>query len=158
MPKNYYCDFCQCTFPDNKTNRKNHNEGATHVNNRQLHYDWFKDPSVFLQEQINKPPCRYYRHQGYCEFGLLCKYSHITYDSSTGQLVYPPELIQWFQLQKEETTANNALQSNTTRTNIPRRYKLPAGWKVKDLPPSLKPPPSKHGYNWDINTVGTWSL
>lgn len=76
----------------------------------------------------------------------------------TGQLVYPPELIQWFQLQKEETTANNALQSNTTRTNIPRRYKLPAGWKVKDLPPSLKPPPSKHGYNWDINTVGTWSL
>lgn len=37
-----YCDFCQCTFPDNVTNRRNHNEGTSHVNNRKLHYDWFK--------------------------------------------------------------------------------------------------------------------
>lgn len=37
-----FCDFCQCTFPDNVTNRRNHNEGAMHINNRKLHYDWYK--------------------------------------------------------------------------------------------------------------------
>ena len=36
-----YCDFCHCTFPDNKTNRNKHNQGRTHVQNRKLHYDWF---------------------------------------------------------------------------------------------------------------------
>jgi hypothetical protein len=37
-----FCDFCQCTFPDNVTNRRNHNEGTLHMNNRKLHYDWYK--------------------------------------------------------------------------------------------------------------------
>lgn len=103
-----YCDFCQCTFPDNTTNRRNHNQGTVHLNNRKLHYDWFKgnlpfqtakkknkklsnlqvDPSLFLQEQLNKPPCRNYTTQGYCEFGLLCKFCHITLDPSTGKVFF----------------------------------------------------------------------
>ncbi|KAI7902430.1 uncharacterized protein BX663DRAFT_435717, partial [Cokeromyces recurvatus] len=153
-----YCDFCQCTFPDNVKNRKNHNEGIAHVNNRKLHYDWYKviDPSIFLQEQIAKPPCRHYQQYGYCEFGILCKYSHITYDPNTGQYIYPPELIQWFQLQQEEALSSTVNLEVTEKTKKKRtRYKLPSGWKVKDLPPSLKPPPPKHGYDW--NQVGSWS-
>ncbi|GAA5806980.1 hypothetical protein MFLAVUS_000329 [Mucor flavus] len=150
MPRNYYCDFCQCTFPDNTTNRRNHNKGTSHVNNRKLHYDWYKDPSEFLQEQLNKPPCRNYISLGNCEFGLLCKFCHITLDPSTGQPIYPPELIQWFQLQQQES---NSLSIKKVQNKT--RYRLPAGWKVKDLPPSLKPPPSKHGYDW--KDLGTWN-
>ncbi|KAI9485844.1 MAG: hypothetical protein EXX96DRAFT_613694 [Benjaminiella poitrasii] len=160
MPRNYYCDFCQCTFPDNIKNRKNHNEGATHKNNRKLHYDWYKDPSLFLEEQIAKPPCRHYQLHGHCEYGLLCKYSHITMDRNTGQYIYPPELVQWFQLQQEEalqTMRTNEIAANKNKTKKRRRirYKLPSGWKVKNLPPSLKPPPSKQGYDW--SQVGSWS-
>lgn len=46
------------------------------------------DPSLFLQEQLNKPPCRNYTTQGYCEFGLLCKFCHITLDPSTGKVFF----------------------------------------------------------------------
>lgn len=46
------------------------------------------DPNVFLQEQANKPPCRHFEQYGYCEYGLLCKYSHITYDPSSGIFLY----------------------------------------------------------------------
>ncbi|KAI8972668.1 hypothetical protein BDB01DRAFT_909273 [Pilobolus umbonatus] len=144
MPRNYYCDFCQCTFPDNKTNRKNHNEGSVHVYNKKLHYDWYKDPVEFLQEQLNKPPCRFYLTQGYCEYGLNCKYSHITLDINN-QPIYPPELNQLLQSQQPETP--------TVAKKI-QRYRLPKGWKVKDLPPSLKPPP-KGGYEWEVDT-GYW--
>jgi U11/U12 small nuclear ribonucleoprotein SNRNP20 len=130
------------------------------------------DPNVFLQEQLDKPPCRNFLAQGgYCEFGLLCKYSHITLDQATGkphskmqlqtliinlgQPIYPPELIQWFHLQRQEATAeNNKNVIITEKKKKQTRYRLPAGWKVNDLPPSLKPPPSKHGYDW--NQVGSW--
>lgn len=67
-----------------------------------------------------------------------------------GQQIYPPELIQWFQLQQQES---NSLSIKKVQNKT--RYRLPAGWKVKDLPPSLKPPPSKHGYDW--NDLGTWN-
>ncbi|KAI8975252.1 hypothetical protein BDF20DRAFT_822474, partial [Mycotypha africana] len=137
-----FCDFCQCAFPDNPTNRKNHMEGTAHVNNRKLHYDWFKHPQVFLQEQIDKPPCKYYQQRGHCEFGLLCRFSHITYDAYDGHIIYSPELIQWKNMSDKERRRR-------------QRYKLPTGWKVKDLPPSLKPPPSKKGYDWE--NVGAWS-
>ncbi|CEP06923.1 hypothetical protein [Parasitella parasitica] len=122
------------------------------MNNRKLHYDWYKDPNVFLQEQANKPPCRHYGQYGYCEYGLLCKYTHIVYDTASGQPIYPPELLQWFELQKQEATLNNT----TAPKPIPptQRYKLPSGWKIKDLPLSLRPPPSKHGYDW--SNAGFW--
>lgn len=63
-------------------------------------------------------------------------------------MILPPELIQWFQLQQEE--ALNATPLVVTQ----KRYKLPSGWKVKDLPPSLRPPPTKNGYDW--THLGTW--
>lgn len=45
----------------------------------------FLDPQTFVQQQFNKPPCRSYLDQGSCEFGLLCKYSHIRLDPYTGK-------------------------------------------------------------------------
>lgn len=66
--------------------------------------------------------------------------------------------MQWFQLQQQEVLNNNIkiTESETVAEKKKKtRYKLPAGWKVKDLPPSLKPPPSKHGYDWD--QVGSWN-
>ncbi|KAI8878803.1 hypothetical protein K501DRAFT_287682 [Backusella circina FSU 941] len=153
MPRNYYCDFCQCSFPDNATNRRNHDQGAIHLSNRKLHYDWFKDPDDFLQEQLNKSPCRHYLTQGFCDYGLTCKYSHITVDHGSGNTIYPPELIQWFEAQKKQVGAQMTQKIKSQESK--KRYKLPTGWKVKDLPPSLKPPPSKHGYDW-TDDVGFW--
>jgi hypothetical protein len=37
-----YCDVCDCSFPDNATNRRKHNLGQVHINNTRRHYDWFK--------------------------------------------------------------------------------------------------------------------
>ncbi|KAI8069849.1 uncharacterized protein B0P05DRAFT_639385 [Gilbertella persicaria] len=145
MTRQYYCDFCQCSFPDNPTNRYNHQQGQIHIQNRKLHYDWYKDPHVFIQEQLDKPPCHYYYQSGYCEYGLLCRYSHITFNPSTGHIVYPPEIIHWFKLHPQDTITSNSKR---------KRYRLPSGWKVKDLPPSLKPPPSKYGYDWQ--SIGHW--
>ncbi|CEG64363.1 Zinc finger matrin-type protein 5 [Rhizopus azygosporus] len=137
MPKNYYCDFCHCTFPDSKVNRTNHIQGRTHVNNRKLHYDWFNDPRAFIQEQLKKPPCKYYLSHGYCEYGLLCKYSHIQIDPYTGQYKFPKEILYFQSLSSQPTIVKN------------KRYKLPPGWKLKDLPPSLKPPIKDQDYHWD---------
>lgn len=69
-----------------------------------------------------------------------------------GQPVYPPELVQWFELQQQEAIMNN---NTTPKLTLPtQRYKLPSGWKIKDLPLSLRPPPSKHGYDW--SNTGIW--
>lgn len=135
------------------------------------------DPDVFLQEQTNKPPCRHYINYGHCEYGLLCKYSHIMYDSASGkspigitaiidvygvslfilffvigQVIYPPELLQWFELQQQEAISNSTAPPKPAPST--QRYKLPSGWKIKDLPLSLRPPPPKHGYDW--SNTGAW--
>lgn len=90
---------------------------------------------------MNKPPCRFYINQGYCEYGLNCKYSHITLDRHQ-QPIYPPELIQWYQSHEPPVKEKKY-----------QRYRLPKGWKLKDLPPSLRPPP-KLGY--DYKHTGYW--
>ncbi|KAI7867600.1 hypothetical protein BDF14DRAFT_1995855 [Spinellus fusiger] len=148
MPRKYYCDFCDCSFPDNATNRTKHLQGSVHQANRKYHYDWFKDPDVFITEQMQKPACRHFYTHGYCEFGLSCKFSHITYTAGKCHPVFPSELVEWLHHQK--TT-----YAKTPKRTIPRppRYRLPAGWKVQELPVSLQPP-SRQGYNW--TDVGYW--
>ncbi|KAI8142094.1 hypothetical protein BJV82DRAFT_617159, partial [Fennellomyces sp. T-0311] len=146
MPKKYYCDFCQCAFPDNATNRQKHINGAVHQANRKFHYDWFKEPSEYIQEQMNKPPCHRYLTYGYCEYQLECRYSHITYDMY-GRPVYPPELTAWLQERQQ--------QPNTSTAVVETKYRLPRGWKVRDLPASLKPPPPVTGYS--LSKSGYWS-
>ncbi|KAG1138208.1 hypothetical protein G6F37_013375 [Rhizopus arrhizus] len=76
-------------------------------------------------------------NHGYCEYGLLCKYSHIQSDLLTGQLIYPKEII-YFQ---------SLTTPKSTKPVQQKRHRLPFGWKLKDLPPSLKPPSSD--YLWE---------
>ncbi|KAL1926738.1 hypothetical protein VTP01DRAFT_5384 [Rhizomucor pusillus] len=153
--KKYYCDFCKCSFPDSVVNRQKHNNGALHQANRKFHYDWFKDPSEFIQEQLSKSPCRRYFSEGYCEYQLDCKYSHVGWDPARNCPIYPSELTEWLE-ERAKIDASNTQgvksQSRTKRTKP--MYKLPAGWKVRDLPLSLRPPSSEDEYRW--SNVGYW--
>ncbi|KAI9489023.1 hypothetical protein BDB00DRAFT_921909 [Zychaea mexicana] len=153
MPKKYYCDFCKCSFPDNVTNRQNHINGAVHKANRKLHYDWFKDPDEYIHEQASKPPCRRYLMQGYCEYQLQCRYSHITYDPA-GRPIYPPELTAWLQERQQADATARAQAPVATPSMDKPKYRLPRGWKVRELPPSLKPPPPSPPYSW--SNAGVW--
>ncbi|KAI8089287.1 uncharacterized protein BX664DRAFT_332635 [Halteromyces radiatus] len=157
MPK-YYCDVCDCSFPNNLTNRKNHDKGLVHINNKRRHYDWFKDPDDFINEQLNKPPCRRYRQNGYCEYELDCKYSHLIRDYKTGQLLFPKELLEWLDAKAADEQQQKQQQQQQQQTKKSSRksivYRLPPGWKVKELPPSLKPPTLGEDYDW--NHVGIW--
>jgi len=42
MGKRYLCDYCDKTFPDNPTNRRNHLNGVQHRTMRKLYYDAFQ--------------------------------------------------------------------------------------------------------------------
>ncbi|CDH49703.1 hypothetical protein RO3G_07338 [Lichtheimia corymbifera JMRC:FSU:9682] len=156
MPKKYYCDFCHCSFPDNPTNRQKHIEGAAHQANRKFHYDWFKEPEEFIREQQNKPPCRRYLNHGFCEYRLDCRYSHIAYDMA-GHPIYPVELIEWLQQRQladaSPSTTVVSWQQQQQQQPPAKRYRLPSGWKLHALPPSLKPPP-RQGYDW--SDVASW--
>lgn len=105
-----------------------------------MNLDYFVNTVILhlIPTQVNKKPHKKKKTVYLNKFNL-------------GQPIYPPELIQWFQLQKQESSSL-VIKKQQKKT----RYRLPAGWKVKDLPPSLKPPPSKHGYDW--NNVGSWQL
>ncbi|KAF7721601.1 hypothetical protein EC973_004374 [Apophysomyces ossiformis] len=103
---------------------------------------------------MNKPPCRHFFTHGYCEYELSCKYSHVTLDM-TGQPILPPELIRWFQAQQQQQHEAMILATAKAEAASKKKpkYRLPKGWKVQDLPPSLKPPP-KQGYEW--THTGYW--
>ena len=45
MGKKYYCDYCDKSFADNPTNRKNHARGVHHRQARSAHYEHFKGNS-----------------------------------------------------------------------------------------------------------------
>ncbi|ORY99461.1 hypothetical protein BCR43DRAFT_489320 [Syncephalastrum racemosum] len=142
--KRYYCEFCQCSFPDNKTNRQRHMEGGNHQLNRRLHYDSFKDPAQLIEEYCAKPPCRRFFTQGQCPYSLQCRYSHVSFDP-TGRPIYPHEL-------KELLDAIARPASPTKEKVKVERVRLPRGWRLRDLPPSLIPP--KRPY--DLRDVATW--
>lgn len=79
MPrKRYYCDFCDKSFADNQTNRRNHLNGVQHKIARKEHYDSFKDPQMILAEDSSKKPCRKFLQEGDCKFGNSCKFSHLS--------------------------------------------------------------------------------
>lgn len=42
MGKRYYCEFCDKSFADNPTNKRNHLKGVFHQRMKKLHYDAFK--------------------------------------------------------------------------------------------------------------------
>ncbi|KAG2178232.1 hypothetical protein INT43_003485 [Umbelopsis isabellina] len=136
MRSRYYCDYCDCTFPDNATNRKNHIDGAVHQQNRQRYYAQHRSLEEVIEESRTKPPCRQFMRDQSCAYGANCKYSHIMFDRYTGNPIVPDEI--------------QSRQKSSQRV----RYELPKNWNKKDLSPSLLPPPRK-GYDW--SNVGQWS-
>jgi len=50
MGKRYYCDYCDKTFPDNPTNRRNHLNGVQHRTVRKLYYDAFQGKFCWEQK------------------------------------------------------------------------------------------------------------
>lgn len=79
MPRRrYYCEYCDKSFSDNPTNRRNHLNGVQHKTAKKEHYDSFLEPEVLLTEDAVKKPCRKYFQDGDCKFGRACKYSHYT--------------------------------------------------------------------------------
>ncbi|KAI9318970.1 hypothetical protein BX666DRAFT_1408880 [Dichotomocladium elegans] len=149
MPKKYYCDVCRCSFPDNQTNRRNHIDGALHQANQRFHYDWFKEPEELIADRQKRSPCYKYMTYGHCPSGFHCMYSHITYDAA-GQIILPPDIIEWMQ-QRFGPSQEAAQTAEAAAASLPqKRYRLPTGWKVRTLPPSLKPPPAKGGFDWTV--------
>ncbi|KAI8580221.1 hypothetical protein K450DRAFT_238722 [Umbelopsis ramanniana AG] len=128
MGGRYYCDYCDCTFPDNAANRKNHMDGSVHQQNKRMYY-------AENRKSRTKPPCKQFMQNQFCEYGPNCRYSHIMFDRFTGQPILPTQTI----------------PASKPQPSV--RYELPKGWKARELTPSLKPPPRK-GYDW--TQVGHW--
>ncbi|KAI9145181.1 hypothetical protein BKA69DRAFT_544693 [Paraphysoderma sedebokerense] len=139
MVKKYYCEYCDCRFPDSSESRKKHKEGAQHQLNVQRHYDQFKTPQQIIEEQRTKQPCRRFMNTGGCNLGFSCKYSHFP-----GGLV-PFELLEPYQANVE---ADKSLQT----VRLPRELlRLQC---TNQLPPSLVPP--SKGLEWDVPDVASW--
>ncbi|CAG8702603.1 16632_t:CDS:2, partial [Cetraspora pellucida] len=151
-----YCDYCDRIFPDNAEARKNHIEGANHQNNVKLHYDSYRDPVELLLENSKKSPCRKFNETGYCPFGLSCKYSHVPY--GTDFSVVDPHLYLsqnpiLLQQRRQIFSREQGGQSSQQRPTPMFKYKLPSGLSLRDLPPSLRPPPPM-GY--DFSKAAQW--
>ncbi|CAG8524313.1 10143_t:CDS:2, partial [Dentiscutata heterogama] len=152
-----YCDYCDRIFPDNAEARKNHIEGANHQNNVKLHYDSYKAPIELLLENSKKSPCRKFHETGYCPFGLSCKYSHVPYGidfSVVDPHLYLAQNPILLQQQRRQAFMNEQGGQSLQQKPTPMfKYKLPAGLSLRDLPPSLRPPPPM-GY--DFSKAAQW--
>ncbi|XP_062613614.1 zinc finger matrin-type protein 5-like [Saccostrea cucullata] len=78
MGRRYYCDYCDKSFADNPTHRKNHLKGVQHQRNKKAHYDSFRNPEIVLQDELSKRPCKNFLSSGTCNFMDNCKFSHLT--------------------------------------------------------------------------------
>ncbi|ESO91676.1 hypothetical protein LOTGIDRAFT_122096 [Lottia gigantea] len=77
MGRQYFCEFCEKSFADNPSSRKNHLNGTTHKANRENYYKMFLDPETRLQNERMKRPCKNYL-KGICQFGDSCRFGHMT--------------------------------------------------------------------------------
>ncbi|CAH8528058.1 unnamed protein product [Schistosoma turkestanicum] len=114
MGRRFICDYCDKSFPDNPVNRRNHLKGVQHQQARKLHYDKFLDPKEKLSIEKLKKPCITFRNTGTCNYGPLCKYSHLT--------------IQEYRDLEEKANAEllvaSYLNHLTTELNIEQQIKL----------------------------------
>ncbi|XP_059511059.1 zinc finger matrin-type protein 5 isoform X2 [Stegostoma tigrinum] len=80
MGKTYFCDYCSRSFQDNLHNRKKHLQGVQHQRAKKFWFDCFRDSATILAEELAKKPCRKFLQSGQCDFGVNCKFSHMTDD------------------------------------------------------------------------------
>ncbi|PAA49076.1 hypothetical protein BOX15_Mlig012943g1, partial [Macrostomum lignano] len=74
----YYCDYCDKHLANNASQRKSHLCSAGHAKLKANHYAKFRQPDEILLTDSGKKPCRNYFNTGQCQFGQLCKFSHLT--------------------------------------------------------------------------------
>lgn len=102
MGKNYYCEYCDKRFKDDKNIRKKHIDGLYHQTAVKRHYAKFKGkiwkcfslslilkiipivfyisgPKEILIAESKKKFCTKFQ-SGSCQFGALCRFSHYTPD------------------------------------------------------------------------------
>lgn len=155
MGKRYYCDFCDKSFADNPTNRKNHLKGVIHHRIKKSHYDSFRDAKIILNEELSKRPCKHFLSSGNCTFLDNCKYSHLTQErreqlekeirdkeesSKQGKVIEFPSVESW--LEKRTNKQPKETKKQTSGIELPV-YTVPAFLQsVPNLPLSLFPPPT----------------
>nr|XP_022327435.1 zinc finger matrin-type protein 5-like isoform X1 [Crassostrea virginica] len=161
MGRRYYCDFCDKSFADNPTHRKNHLKGVQHQRNRKAHYDSFRNPEIELQDELSKRPCKNFLSTGVCNFMENCKFSHLTTDrkadleklvkekqkarerKSADQQDKDPEkkLSEW--LSKRSKTDDQDLSTRSDEAPLLPVYEIPPHvTHIQNPPPSILPPPA----------------
>ncbi|KAK4471016.1 hypothetical protein MN116_006516 [Schistosoma mekongi] len=150
MGKRFICDYCDKSFPDNPVNRRNHLKGIQHQQARKLHYDKFLDPKEKLNIEKSKKPCLTFRNSGTCNYGPLCKYSHLTIEEL--QMLEEKcnaELLTSTYLNNltSEVNINNQIKllelkllsrlDKQLKYGSTRRFHIPEGIQMICLPPSL---------------------
>ncbi|XP_028317948.1 zinc finger matrin-type protein 5 [Gouania willdenowi] len=78
MGKRYFCDYCERSFQDNMHNRKKHLNGVQHHRAKNAWFDNFRDTEAILRDEQLKKPCRKFLQKGICDFGLGCRFSHMS--------------------------------------------------------------------------------
>ena len=64
MGKRYYCDYCDKSFADSPTLRKNHMNGVHHHRNKKAHYDSMRGAEEILSEEQSKKSCKVFLSTG----------------------------------------------------------------------------------------------
>ncbi|KAI0216900.1 hypothetical protein LSAT2_031162 [Lamellibrachia satsuma] len=155
--KQYFCEFCEKSFADNPTSRRNHLRGLQHQRMKNLHYESVRDAATILAIESNKNTCHMFQQTGHCKFGITCKYSHLTRqqrnelerqaqaeeEARRKRLLkkqHEPSLDEW--LAKRAKTRPSDDKSVADETSQCPLYCLPSWLEgIANLPPSVLPPP-----------------
>lgn len=162
MGRRYYCDFCDKSFADNPTHRKNHLKGVQHQRNRKAHYDSFRNPEIVLQDELSKRPCKNFLSTGTCNFMDNCKFSHLTNERKADlerivkekQKVREDKTREFHDKDPEKTLSEwlskrsktddqdvNEVSSMTQAPLLPMYEIPPHVGQLQNPPPSVLPPP-----------------
>jgi hypothetical protein len=68
--------------------------------------------------------------------------------------LFPEELLEWLDAKATEQAQPSNHRPIDNKAKPSPTYKLPSGLSVKDLPPSLKPPPIGKDFDW--TSTATW--
>ncbi|KAK2173421.1 hypothetical protein NP493_876g00003 [Ridgeia piscesae] len=155
--KQYFCEYCEKSFADNPTSRRNHLRGLQHQRMKNLHYESVQDAATILAVESSKNACHMFQQSGHCKFGITCKYSHMTrqqrneLEKQVGaetearrqrQLKNQrePSLDEWLAKRAKKSPSDD--RSVTDETSQRSMYCLPSWLEgITNLPPSVLPPP-----------------
>ncbi|XP_042905808.1 zinc finger matrin-type protein 5 isoform X2 [Parasteatoda tepidariorum] len=169
MGKRYYCDYCERSFADGAENRKKHLASVHHQKLRKTHYDTFQSPSLLLEENNAKRPCRKFHQEGHCDYGSCCKYSHLTpedvqklqeldrQEKLAAAIEKPrvePDIDEWVKSKMSKIEKLSSSSTGTT-TLIPVLPSVLSN--IPNIPPSLIPCKSSDVFHLNKEAPHFWS-